>query len=105
MLRCFFWNLCRKNLGQAIREAASALRVDVFVFCEVGPPSEQTLKLLNRIDAYHFTTGRIGERFHIFTRFPNQFVGVRSEADRFPDSGHPTSGPRAVSADGRPRPL
>jgi hypothetical protein len=83
MLRCFFWNVCQKDLSEVIGQAASSLRPDIFAFCEVGSPSKRVLKTLNQIDSYHFTTGRIGERFHIFTRFPNRYVGVRSEADRY----------------------
>ena len=83
MLRCFFWNLRKRDLTDVIAEAASTLRPDIFAFCEVGASSKRTLAKLNRSERYHFTTGRIGERFHIFTRFPNRYVGVRKETDRY----------------------
>ena len=83
MLRCLFWNLGRKDLAELIGQAAKTMRLDMLIFCEIGSPSKRTLQSLNQTDAYHFTTGRVGQRFHIFTRFPNRYVGVRREADRF----------------------
>ncbi|KAA0132095.1 endonuclease/exonuclease/phosphatase family protein [Gimesia chilikensis] len=83
MLRCLFWNQHRKDLSDVVGAAAATLRPDILVFCETGAPSHRTINALSGTDAYHFTTGRVGNRFHIFTRFNKHFIGIRSEADRY----------------------
>ena len=83
MLRCMFWNQRRKDLCEVVGKAATAMRPDIFAFCETGAPSGRTIDALSHADAYHFTTGRVGQRFHIFTRFPSRFIGIRREAERY----------------------
>lgn len=83
MLRCFFWNQCKNDLTDVVVQAAAILRPDIFAFCETGARFKQTLDALNLVNAYHFTTGRISERFHLFTRFPQHYIKILSEADRF----------------------
>lgn len=85
MLRCLFWNQGRKDLTHVVAEAATTLRADILAFCETGSTSERTLKALKQTGRphYYFTTGRISNRFHIFTTFPQQFIALRKEAERF----------------------
>lgn len=83
MLRCLFWNQSRKNLASVVAAAALPLRLDIIAVCEASGSYKSSLKELNRVTKYHATTGRVGERFQIFTRFPPNFVSVRHEADRF----------------------
>ena len=83
MLRFLFWNQRRQDLSDVVAEAASTLRPDIFVFCETGASSARTLAALRVVGKYHFTTGRIGKRFHVFTRFHNRYIQVRREAERY----------------------
>lgn len=83
MLRCLFWNQGRRALPHVAEAAAAALRLDIFAVCETASTYRATLDALNRVAAFHFTTGRVGDRFHIFTRFPSRYIGVRREAERF----------------------
>lgn len=83
MLRCLFWNQRRKDLSKIVGTAATTLRPDIFAFCETGASSQRTIDALSSAEKYHFTTGRVGKRFHIFTRFNKRFIGIRSEAERY----------------------
>ncbi|MCH8046698.1 MAG: hypothetical protein IID44_23595 [Planctomycetes bacterium] len=83
MLRFFFWNQYCKDLTHVVVEAAKTMRPDILAFCETGCPSRDTLQALESAGDYHFTTGRVGERFHIFTRFSHRYIEVRKESDRF----------------------
>lgn len=83
MLRCLFWNQGNNDVTSVVAMAADEYLLDILAFCEVGANSEQTLAALGRRSDYHFTTGRVSTRFHIFTSFPARFLRLRSEAERF----------------------
>ena len=81
MLRCLFWNLNRKDLSAALAEAASELRLDLLAVCEFGGDSRTLSRRLGR--EFRLTTGLFGNRLQLFTAFPQTFVHVRDEADRY----------------------
>jgi hypothetical protein len=66
-----------------VAQVAKDYQIDILAFCEVGAEPDATIMALKPSYTYHFSTGLISDRIHLFTRFLNKFLTLHYEAERF----------------------